>query len=85
MLSLTTRNPTCLSQHISSVITACTETERCFQRMLATTEGRLPQEKGIPDAIALSVLNSINMKTTFNDLDTHTLDISYIYIDQNNI
>ena len=42
--------------------------------MLATTEGRLPQGKGIPDAIALSVLNSVNMKTTFKDIDTHMLD-----------
>jgi hypothetical protein len=34
--------------------------------MLAATDGRLPQGKGIPDAIALSVLNSMNMKVTFN-------------------
>ena len=56
-----------------SVIAVCTETERCFQRMLAATDGRLPQGKGIPDAIALSVLNSMNMKVTFKDLDTHML------------
>ena len=54
-----------------SVIAVCTETERCFQQMLATTKGRLPQGKGIPDAIALSIWNSINMETTFKDLDTH--------------
>ena len=46
----------------------------CFQQMLATTEGRLPQGKGIPDAIALSIWNSINMKTTFKIVDTHMLD-----------
>ena len=40
-----------------SVISVCTETERCFQQMLAATDGRLPQGKGIPDAIP-SVLNS---------------------------
>ena len=45
-----------------SVIAVCIEMERCFQRMLATTEGRLPQGKGSPDVIALSVLNSVNMK-----------------------
>jgi hypothetical protein len=41
--------------------------------MLAATDGRLPQGRGIPNAIALSVLNSMNMKVTFKDLDTHML------------
>ena len=27
-------------------------TEKCFRRMLASTNGRLPQGKGIPDVIA---------------------------------
>ena len=34
------------------VISVCTETEKCIRRMLASTNGRLPQGKGIPDVIA---------------------------------
>ena len=45
----------------ASVISVCTETEKCFQRMLASTNGRFPQGEGIPDAIAASVLNGIDI------------------------
>ena len=58
----------------ASVISVCTETERCFQRMLASTNGRLPQGKGIPDAIVVSVLNSIDIRATFKELDGHMLN-----------
>ena len=30
----------------ASVISVCTETEKCFQRMLASTNGRFPQGEG---------------------------------------
>ena len=52
----------------------CTETEKCFQRVLASTNGRLAQGEGIPDAIAVSVLNGVNIKATFKELDEHMLD-----------
>ena len=58
----------------ASVISVCTETEKCFQRMLVSTNGRLPQGEGIPDAIAFALLNGINIQTTFKDLDEHMLD-----------
>ena len=58
----------------ASVISVCTETEKCFQRMLASTNGRLPQGEGIPDAIAVSVLNGVNIQATFKELDEHMLD-----------
>ena len=57
-----------------SVISICIEAEKCFQRMLLSTDGHLPQSKGLPDAIATSVLSTINMATTFRDLDEHMLD-----------
>jgi hypothetical protein len=37
--------------------------------MLSTTGGNLPQSKGLPDAIALSVLSAINMTSIFQELD----------------
>ena len=58
----------------ASVIVICNETERCFQRMLAATNGNLLQGKGIPDGIAVSVLNGIDLRTTFKDLDAHMLN-----------
>ena len=41
----------------SSVIKVFEETERCFQRMLAGTEGQLPNASGISDAIVQAVLS----------------------------
>ncbi len=58
----------------TDVISVCTETERCFQRMLASTNGRLPQGKGIPDAIVVPVLNGIDIRATFKELDGHMLN-----------
>ena len=58
----------------ASVTSVCTETEKCFQRMLASTNGRLPQGEGIPDAIAASVWNGIDIQATFKELDEHMLD-----------
>ena len=42
--------------------------------MLASTNGRLPQGEGIPDAIAVSVLNGVNIQATFKELNEHMLD-----------
>ena len=58
----------------ASVLSVCTEAERYFQQMLASTNGRLPQGEGIPDAIAASVLKGINIQATFQELDEHMLD-----------
>ena len=57
-----------------SVINVCIATEHCFQQILSTTGGHLPQSKGLPNAIATSVLTTINMATMFKDLDKHMLD-----------
>ena len=58
----------------SSVITICCETESCFQRMLATTNGELPKSEGLPDAFASHVLSAVSSKNMFPDLDEHMLD-----------
>ena len=52
----------------------CIVTELCFQRILSTTGGHLPQSKGLPTAIAMSVLSTVNMPTMFKDLGEHMLD-----------
>ena len=59
-----------------SVIKICQETEKCFQRMLTKTGGKLPHCKGIPDAIASSVLAGINLSEVFRELDNHMMDTS---------
>ena len=55
------------------VILVCTETEKCFQRMLVSTNCRSPQGKGFTDAIAVSVLKGINIQAeiqaTFKELE----------------
>ena len=58
----------------ANVISVCTETEKCFPRMLASTNGRFPQGEGIPDAIAVSVLNGVKIHATYKELDEHMLD-----------
>ena len=57
-----------------SVIDVCEETENCFERMLTSTNGKLPQVRGIPDAIATTVLSGIDSANIFKDLDEHMLD-----------
>ena len=58
-----------------SVIIVCEETEKCFQRLLKLLKGNLPQEAGIPDAIAMAVLRSVNLKKVFTVLEQHMLDL----------
>lgn len=57
-----------------SVIRVCSDTEKCFLRLLACSGGKLPINTGIPDAIATSVLHSINASQLFPDLDSHMFD-----------
>ena len=60
----------------ASTIKVCEESERCFQRMLASTNGKLPQAKGLPDAVSSSVLESLNLSYTFKELQNHMFDCS---------
>ena len=39
----------------------CQESEKCFQRMLTINAGKLPQGKGIVEAIATSVLGTLHI------------------------
>ena len=66
----------------ASVLKICLETERCFQRMLNSTGGKLPQSKGLPDAIVSTVLSNINKANTFPELDEHMLDTT---VDDNHV
>ena len=52
----------------------CEEIEKCFERLLNATGGNLPQTKGIPDAIAVSVLGSTNLSKVFIELDNYMVD-----------
>ena len=72
-----------LHKPTQSVIQVCKETEKCFQRMLATTDGKLPHGRGIPDAIAVSVLGALKVSSLFTELDDHmydsAVDDSHVY------
>eukprot|EP00794_Sanderia_malayensis_P021103 gene21103-23164_t len=65
-----------------SVVKVCEKTEKCFNRMLASTDGRLPRCTGIPDAIATSVLGSLNLSSVFRELDSHVFDSA---VDDNHV
>ena len=41
----------------NSVILICRESEKCFQRLMSTSGGDLPREKGIDLAISIAVLH----------------------------
>ena len=47
----------------------CEETEKCFERMLAATDGNLPHGKGIVDVITVSVLGACNILSLFRELE----------------
>ena len=57
-----------------SVVTVCQEAERCFMRMLKASGGNLLHCKGVPDAIATSVLGAVNLQKVFIDLNEHMYD-----------
>ena len=61
-----------------SVIKVCEETEKCFQRMLTSTGGKLPQCKGISDAIGVSVLGALKISSLFTELDDHIYDSTVV-------
>ena len=75
----------------TSVVKVCIEAEKAITKMLITTNGKLPQGKGIPDAIALSVLWALGTSQIFQELKCSTLHwiptgwgISYLCIDKGN-
>ena len=57
-----------------SVVTICEETKRCFQRLLASTNGNLPNEIGIQNAISSAVLRSVDYSKIFNEQTSHMFD-----------
>ena len=57
-----------------SVVVVCQEAEKCFMRMLKASGGNLPHSKGVPDAIATSVLEAVNLRKVFIDLHEHMYD-----------
>eukprot|EP00794_Sanderia_malayensis_P001025 gene1025-347_t len=66
----------------ANVVKVCEEAERCFDRMLASTDGSLPQCTGIPAAISSAVLGSLNLNLVFKDIDQHMKDSA---LDENHV
>lgn len=59
-----------------SVISVCTETEKCFQHMLKMSDGKLPQGDGITEAIVLAVFTNSAGLSLFQELHNHQFDTS---------
>ena len=47
------------------------ETEKCIQRMVLATDGKLPQCIGLSDATAVSVLGYLGSSDIFTELKSH--------------
>lgn len=63
-------------QKPSPGITAlCQATERCFQRLLKTNEGKAPQGRGTTAAIVAQVLSDCSDKNLFPQLQSHMFDV----------
>ena len=63
-----------LQKPSASVVSVCLESETCFQRMLKTSGGKLPQGFGVSRSISTAVLsNSANMNL-FAELNDHQFD-----------
>ena len=58
----------------SSVVSVCMETEKCFQRMIKTSNGKLPLGPGISDAISTAVLHKSADLTWFKELHSHQFE-----------
>ena len=58
------------------------EAEKCFQRMLNTSGGKLPHGKGIVGAIAVTVLGAVKVSSLFTELDDHMYDST---VDDNHV
>jgi len=56
------------------IIAVCMESERCFQRILRTTSGKLPQGHGLTSAITNQVLMYSADKVLFPELHFHMFE-----------
>lgn len=59
-----------------SVVSICLETEKCFQRMLKASNGKLPQGFGISKSISTAVLSNCANMNLFADLNDHQFETS---------
>ena len=66
-----------LTKPTQSVIKVCEQAEKSIMRMMNVNNGRLPLSKGIPDAIAHSVLGVLGNSNVFLDLNEHMLETSF--------
>ena len=71
-----------LQKPSSSIVTVCKETDKCFQRLLKASGGKLPQHAEISASISTAVLSNTADKSFFPELHNHMCDTS---IDDNHI
>ena len=71
-----------LKRPSQSRVTLCMGAEKCFQRMLVKTDGKLPQCKGISQSIASAVLENTSNRVLFSDLLEHQFNTT---IDDNHL
>ncbi len=57
------------------ITAVCQATERCFQRLLKTNEGRVPQGRGTTVAIVTQGLSDCSEKNLFPQLHSHMFDV----------
>ena len=72
-----------LQKASDSVISVCLETEKCFQRLMKISDGKLPQGLGISAALASSVPNNCTRHNLFPELHNHqfhtTVDDNHVH------
>ncbi len=71
-----------LQKPSAGIIAVCTESERCFQRILRTTSGRLSQGHGLASAGTKEVLSYSADKTLFPGLHNHMFETT---VDDNHL
>lgn len=54
-----------------SVVKICLEAEKCFQRMLRVTSGKLPHCRGMTSAVSTAVLKNVSIMPFFSDFNDH--------------
>ena len=64
-----------------SVVRVCEATERCVKRLLVISNGKMPREHGIRNAISNAVLSEVG-QSTFSCLDEHMFDCE---VDSNHV
>ena len=57
-----------------SVISVCLESEKCFQRLLKRSGGKLPQGSGISTSISAAVLSNCADMNLFAELNEHQFE-----------